>query len=63
MAKKLNIKQIRSAIGRYENQKLTIRALGIRKMGKTVTHNDSPAIRGMIDKVRHLVKVTEAQGE
>jgi large subunit ribosomal protein L30 len=57
MAKKVKITQIRSAIGRLKNQKLTIRALGIRKVGHTVEHDDSPVIRGMIDTVKHLVKV------
>lgn len=59
MAKKLKVKQIRSAIGRLENQKRTIRALGIRRLGHTVEHNDTPAIRGMINTVKHLVQVEE----
>ncbi len=59
MAKKLKVKQVRSAIGRLENQKRTIKALGIRKMGQTVEHNDTPAIRGMIRTVEHLVQVEE----
>jgi len=59
MAKKLKVKQVRSAIGRLKNQKRTIKALGIRKMGQTVEHNDTPAIRGMINTVKHLVQVEE----
>ncbi len=59
MAKKLKIQQVRSAIGRQAAQGKTIRALGIRKMQQTVTHDDSPQIRGMINRVSHLVKVEE----
>ena len=59
MAKKLKITQTRSAIGRLVEQKRTIKALGIRKRGRSVIHNDTPAIRGMIDSVKHLVTVEE----
>jgi len=61
VAKKLKITQVRSAIGRKADQKLTIRALGIRRMQQTVVHNDVPQIRGMIDRVKHLVTVEEAE--
>jgi large subunit ribosomal protein L30 len=57
--KKLRIKQVRSAIGRVEGQKLTLRALGIRHLQQTVVHNDTPQIRGMVRVVRHLVQVEE----
>ena len=60
MAKKLKIKQVRSAIGRKADQKLTIRALGIRRLHQVVVHNDVPQIRGMIARVKHLVSVEEA---
>ncbi|MBN1576421.1 MAG: 50S ribosomal protein L30 [Chitinispirillaceae bacterium] len=63
MAKKLRIKQIRSAIGRLENQKRTIRALGLGKLRKTVVHDDHPSIRGMIHTIRHLITVEEIDGE
>jgi large subunit ribosomal protein L30 len=63
MSKKLKITQIRSTIGRLDNQKKTIRALGLRKMNKTVVHNDSPCIRGMVNTVKHLVIVEEFDGE
>ena len=63
MAKKLKIKQVRSTIGRLENQKRTMKALGIHRIGETVVHADSPAIRGMVEKVRHLVVVDESDGE
>ena len=63
MSKKLKIKQVRSTIGRLNNQKRTMRALGIKKMGNTVTHDDTAVIRGMIGKVEHLVTVEEIDGE
>jgi len=63
MAGKLKITQIRSTIGRNERQKRTIRALGIRRMHQTVIHNDTPQIRGMIQKVKHLIKVEEIEEE
>ncbi|HID94080.1 MAG TPA: 50S ribosomal protein L30 [bacterium (Candidatus Stahlbacteria)] len=57
--RKLRITQIKSAIGERYDQKRTLKALGIRRRGKGVIHNDTPAIRGMINKVKHLVKVEE----
>jgi large subunit ribosomal protein L30 len=57
--KQLKITQIRSEIGKLEPQKRTIKALGIKKMHGTVVHNDTPAIRGMVACVKHLVKVEE----
>ena len=59
MARKLEIRQIRSAIGRHRRQKLTLRALGVRRMHQTVVHEDTPQIRGMVRKVMHLVEVRE----
>lgn len=56
---RLRVTQIRSACQRIERQKRTIRALGIRRMHQTVEHDDTPAIRGMIAKVFHLVTVEE----
>jgi len=53
----IKIKQVRSRIRCPKDQKLTLDALGLRKMGRVVEHNDNPAIRGMIDKVKHLVSV------
>jgi large subunit ribosomal protein L30 len=49
-----------SAIGYKKDQGLTIAALGLRKLHQTVLHDDTPAIRGMLHKVRHLVDVSEA---
>lgn len=63
MSKKIRITQRRSTIGRIENQKATMKALGFRRIGQTVEHDDTPCIRGMINKVRHLVTVEEANGE
>ena len=56
---KLRIKQVKSAIDRSERQKRTIKALGITKLHKAVEHEDTPQIRGMIQKVNHLVTVEE----
>ncbi|TDI85236.1 MAG: 50S ribosomal protein L30 [Caldithrix sp.] len=58
MAKKqLKITQFRSVIGRHFRQKRTIEALGLGKLHRSVIHNDTPQIQGMIKKVSHLVKV------
>ncbi|ANB58002.1 ribosomal protein L30 [Anoxybacillus sp. B7M1] len=61
MAKKLAITLTRSVIGRPEDQRVTVKTLGLRKLHQTVVHNDNPAIRGMINKVSHLVKVQELE--
>lgn len=59
MERKLKITQIRSTIGRIKKQKETIKALGIRELYQSVMHKDTPQIRGMIEKVKHLVEVEE----
>lgn len=59
-AKQVKITLVRSTIGRLKNQKATVRALGIRKMHQSVVHTDTPVIRGMINRVSHLVKVEDA---
>ncbi|GIO58311.1 50S ribosomal protein L30 [Paenibacillus cellulositrophicus] len=59
---KLQITLVRSLIGRPETQRTTVKTLGLRKLNSTVVHNDNPAIRGMINKVSHLVSVTEIEG-
>jgi len=56
---KLQITYTKSAIGYSKDQKATIASLGLRKLNSTVVHDDTPAIRGMAFKVRHLVTVTE----
>ena len=58
-SKKLKITQVRSEIGKLAPHKRTIRALGIKKMHGSVIHDDTPAIRGMIECVKHLVQVEE----
>lgn len=59
MAKKLEITLTRSLIGRSEDQKVTVHTLGLRKTNQTVVQADNAAIRGMINKVSHLVSVKE----
>ena len=56
---KLRITWVKSGIGYSQDQKRTVKALGFRRLNQAVIHNDSAAIRGMINKVRHLVKVEE----
>jgi len=59
MPKQIRIIQRRSAIDRDFKQKRTIKALGIRRLHQPVVHNDTPQIRGMVYKVRHLLEVEE----
>lgn len=61
MTKKLNVTQVKSTIDRPKKQKLTIEALGLGKLNNSVIHNDTPQIRGMINKVSHLLKVEEIE--
>ena len=56
---RLNIKLIRSIIGAKPNQRKTVEALGLRKMGQVTEKKDTPQIRGMIETVKHLVEVEE----
>lgn len=63
MSKRLRVKQIRSTIGRLKNHKLTVKALGLKKMGSIVEHEDTPSIRGMINTVNYLLHVEEITGE
>ncbi len=55
----IKVKQVRSRIGRPEDQKRTLDALGLKKLNRIVEHNDTPAIRGMINKVKHLVAIVD----
>lgn len=57
MAKKLSITLTRSPIGRPENQRKTAFALGLRKPHQVVLCEDTPTIRGMVDRIKHLVEV------
>ncbi len=59
--KKLSITQIRSRINRPQKQRGTLDALGLKRHQQTVIHNDTPAIRGMINKISHLVQVEEVE--
>jgi large subunit ribosomal protein L30 len=56
---KLRITQIKSGIGYPQDQKQTLKALGFHRLNQSVTHDDRPSVRGMINKVKHLVKVEE----
>lgn len=57
---KIIVKQTRSSIKRTKDQKLTLEALGLKGIGKVVEHEATPSILGMINKVKHLVSVSEA---
>ncbi len=57
--KKLQLKLIRSTIGRHFKQKQTVEALGFKRLNQVVIKNDCPQIRGMINKVSHLLEVVE----
>ena len=59
MANKLKITLVKSTIGAVPKHKKTVEALGLRKLNKTVEMPDNAAVRGMVEQVRHLVKVEE----
>ncbi len=59
MAKRLEITQVRSKIGRPERQRQTLLGLGLKRMHQRVIREDTPAIRGMVTKVAHLVECRE----
>lgn len=59
--KTITVKQIASPIGRVKEQEATLKGLGLNKMHKTRTLEDTPAVRGMINKLPHLVAVVEAK--
>lgn len=59
---RLKITQVRSGIRRQEKHRRTLQALGLRGYQRSVVHEDTPAIRGMIFQVRHLVEVEELDG-
>ncbi|MBI2836356.1 MAG: 50S ribosomal protein L30 [Chloroflexi bacterium] len=60
---KLLVTWVKSGIGYAQDQKRTLKALGFHRLNDSVVHNDSLAIRGMINKVRHLVRVEEKTDE
>ncbi len=61
MASRLRLKYVKSAIGYSKKQKETIRALGFRRLNETVERDDTRVIRGMVNKVRHLLEVEEIE--
>ncbi len=61
MTKKLNVTQVKSVIGSKPKLRATMRALGLRRMNSSRLHDDTPVVRGMLQVVRHLVKVTEVE--
>jgi large subunit ribosomal protein L30 len=56
---KIKVTQVKSQIGRLQNQKRTLEALGLRRMNQVVEHEATPQILGMVKKVQHLVSVEE----
>jgi len=57
--KSLRVTLIKSAIGFPKDQKATVKALGLRRLHQTVEHADTPALRGMLTKIIHLLKIQE----
>ncbi|GLB48849.1 50S ribosomal protein L30 [Neptunitalea lumnitzerae] len=57
---KIKVTQVKSKIKRPENQKRTLEALGLTRIGQVVEHEATPSILGMVNKVKHLVSVQEA---
>ena len=57
---KIKVKQLKSGIKKPQNQKRTLEALGLHKIGQVVEHDSTPSIVGMINKVKHLVSTEEA---
>ncbi|CAI9430018.1 50S ribosomal protein L30 [Candidatus Ornithobacterium hominis] len=56
---KIRIKQIKSSIKRPKNQKLVLESLGLKKINHEIEHENTPVIRGMINKVKHLIEISE----
>jgi large subunit ribosomal protein L30 len=57
--KTVRVTLVKSPIGYSKDQKATVRALGLRRMNQSVEHTDNPAIRGMLNKVIHLIRIEE----
>ncbi|MBU2526305.1 MAG: 50S ribosomal protein L30 [Flavobacteriaceae bacterium] len=57
----LKVTQVKSSIKRTDTQKRTLASLGLGRIGKSVQHQDSPSIHGMINKVKHLISVEEVK--
>ena len=62
VTKRLRVTYVKSSIGYAGVQKNTVYALGLRHLGDAVEHEDTPIVRGMVDRVRHLVQVEEIEG-
>ncbi|WP_196890593.1 50S ribosomal protein L30 [Aureivirga marina] len=58
---KIRVTKVRSEINRPQDQKRTLEALGLRKMNQVVEHDATPAILGMVNKVKHLISVEEVK--
>ena len=61
MAKKIKITLVKSVIGQKADKKATVRSLGLKKISSSVVKEDTPAVRGMVDAVSHLVTVEESE--
>ncbi len=59
----IKVTQVRSTIGSLEGHKRTVRALGLKRIRDSRVHEDTPQVRGMVNKVQHLVKVEEVEGQ
>ena len=57
---KIKVKLVKSTIGCPQDQKDTVKALGLKKLGAEAVKDDSPAVKGMVSKVKHLLQVEEA---
>ena len=57
--KTIRVTWVRSSIGYTKDQKATVKALGLRRLHQTVEHKDTPALRGMLNKVTHMLKIEE----
>ncbi len=58
---RIRVRQVKSKIGRLQNQKRTLEALGLRKINQVVEHDATPTILGMVNTVKHLVSVEETK--
>ncbi|MCL5958482.1 MAG: 50S ribosomal protein L30 [Chloroflexi bacterium] len=62
-SRKIRITWVKSSIGQKEDQKATIRALGFHRLNESVDKVETPTVRGMINKVRHMVEIREIESE
>lgn len=60
---KIEVTQVRSAIGRHQNQRHTLRSLGLKRIGDVVVKEDRPEFRGMVETISHLVDVKTLSDE